>query len=251
MLTSERKAMLLDLLAREGRIVAKPLSVELGLSEDTLRRDLRELAADGLLQRVHGGALPVSPALADLAARKAIGQAGKARIARAAIGLIAAGQTLAIDGGSTAILLAQTLPHDLDLTVYTHSPDIASALVANPGVTVELIGGRVYRHSNVAVGALAHEAIRRIRTDLFFMGVTGVHPEFGLTTGDREEAAIKRAFCEQAAETAVLASSEKLGAVSPCEVVELSRVSCIVVEKSTPPAILDQLQARGANLVPV
>lgn len=114
---------------------------------------------------------------------------------------------------------------------------------------VELIGGRIYRHSNVAVGALAHEAIQRIRTDLFFMGVTGVHPEFGLTTGDREEAAIKRAFCDQAAETIVLASSEKLGAVSACKVIEVSRVSSIIVEKSAASAVVEELQALGTNLI--
>jgi len=249
MLTTERKTMLLDVLARDGRIVAKAVSQHLGLSEDTIRRDLRELAADGLLQRVHGGALPASPALADLAGRRAISRDGKASIARAAVKLISAGQIVAIDGGTTAIALARSLPADRNLTVVTHSPDIAAVLVDNPGVSVEMIGGRIYRHSNVAVGTLAHEAIRSIRTDFFFMGVTGIHAEFGLTTGDREEAAVKRAFCEQAAEPIVLASHEKIGAVSAYEVLPLGNVAGVIVDRNQAEADLAPLIARGVNII--
>ncbi|WP_372399939.1 DeoR/GlpR family DNA-binding transcription regulator [Azospirillum sp. HJ39] len=249
MLTTERKALILDTLAREGRVVAKDFSRKLGLSEDTIRRDLRELAAEGLLQRVHGGALPASKALADLPTRRKISVDDKAAIARAAAGMVRNGQILFLDGGTSAVALARALPLDLRATVATHSPDVAVALLDHPGVELELIGGRIYKHSNVAVGAVAIEGISHIRADVYFMGVAGIHPEHGLTTGDREEAAIKRAISRRSAETIILASREKLGAVSACDVIGLGEVDGLVVEKSCPADVLEPYERRGVPIV--
>jgi DeoR/GlpR family transcriptional regulator of sugar metabolism len=249
MLTRQRKAHILEVLGRHGQVVARTLSRDLGLSEDTIRRDLRELAAEGLLQRVHGGALPVSPALADFAGRQRVAPDGKAAIGRAAARLVRPRQVVFIDGGTTAVQLARHLPHDLEATVVTHSPSVAVALVEHPRVTVELIGGRLFKHSIVAVGAAAIEAIGRIRADTYFMGVTGVHPVAGLTTGDAEEAVVKRALCRQAAETVVLASHEKLGAASPHLVVPLSEVAVLVVEPRTAPEVADSYRRQGVAIV--
>src|SRR5580765_6111244 len=113
MMTTERKRLLLERLGRDRRIVAKDLSLELDLSEDTIRRDLRELAAEGLLQRVHGGALPASPTVANLAARRSMGTEEKRRLGRKAATLIARKQRVFIDGGTTHIELVRALPLDL------------------------------------------------------------------------------------------------------------------------------------------
>jgi DeoR/GlpR family transcriptional regulator of sugar metabolism len=249
MLTQRRKAHILTVLRREGQIVAKDLSQDLELSEDTIRRDLRELAADGLLQRVHGGALPASPAVALFAAREMLATEGKTMIGQAAARMIRPGQVVFVDGGTTAIQLVRHLPLGLAATVVTHSPHIAVALVDHPTVTVEIIGGRLFRHSVVATGASAIESISRIRADTYFMGVTGVHPDIGLTTGDAEEAAIKRALCRFAAETVVLASGEKIGAASPYVIVPLSDVGTIIVEATTPVAVRDGYRACGPTVV--
>jgi DeoR/GlpR family transcriptional regulator of sugar metabolism len=249
MLTQERKALLLDTLRRDGRVVAKRISQELGLSEDTIRRDLRELAAEGRLQRVHGGALPASPATANFAGRQALASAAKAAIGRAAARLVRSGQIVFLDGGTTAVQLARHLAPELDATIVTHSPSVAVELVDHPRVTVELIGGRLFKHSVVAMGATAAEAIARVRADLYFMGVTGVHPETGLTTGDAEEAAIKRLISRQAAETIVLASREKLGAASPYAIVPLSQIGALVVEAGLPDDLLAPYRALGIEIV--
>ncbi|MBW6425563.1 DeoR/GlpR family DNA-binding transcription regulator [Rhizobium sp. XQZ8] len=250
MLTVERKALILQRLESVGRVVAKEMSLELELSEDTIRRDLRELAAEGLLQRVHGGALPASKALADLPTRRKVQPADKAAIAKAAAGMIKNGQTVFLDGGTTAIALARSLAAtDLQATVVTHSPDVAVALHAHGGVEVELIGGRLYKHSNVTVGAVAIEEITSIRPDIYFMGVTGIHPEYGLTTGNREEAAVKRAISRQSAETVVLASREKLGAVSAHSVVPLDQIDSLLVARSCPPDLIDPFTSLGVSIV--
>ncbi|HEY2710672.1 MAG TPA: DeoR/GlpR family DNA-binding transcription regulator [Caulobacteraceae bacterium] len=227
MLTEERRQRILTTLARDGRVVAKDVSTELSLSEDTIRRDLRQLAAEGLLQRVHGGALPASRAVRDLQARGEIFPAEKQAIGRAAAAMVTRGQVVFVDGGTTALWLARALDKSLAATVVTHSPVIAAAL-ADHAAEVILIGGRLYKHSMVSVGAAAAAAISQIRADTYFMGVTGVHASVGFTTGDAEEAQIKRALMASAAETVVLASPEKLGAASPFVVAAPGEPSTLV-----------------------
>ena len=237
MLTRQRKQLILERLERDGQVVAKSLSQELGLSEDTIRRDLRELAHEGLLQRVHGGALPASPAVADLSARQHIATDAKIAIGRAAARMVQPGQIVIVDGGTTAVQLARHLPTSLRATIVTHSPSIAVELERHTGIEVVLIGGRLFRHSMVAVGAATIEGISRIRADTYFMGVTGLHVDAGLSTGDLEEAHVKRAMIGSAAETIVLASAEKLNAASPYVIAPLSEVSGIVIERSVPEEI--------------
>src|SRR5579871_6732036 len=110
MLAAQRREYLLEALHRDGKLVAKDVAADLGLSEDSVRRDLRELAAEGLCQRVYGGALPVSPAIADYAGRSAVCIPGKQQVAAAAARLIRPGSTVIIDGGTTAVALARALP---------------------------------------------------------------------------------------------------------------------------------------------
>ncbi|HAT4915446.1 TPA: DeoR/GlpR transcriptional regulator, partial [Serratia marcescens] len=242
MLTSQRKKIILEKLAQDGQVLAKQLSEMFGLSEDTVRRDLRELDAEGLLQRVHGGALPVSSAIASFAERNQLESGAKRAIAKAAAALIAPGQVVIIDGGTTSAELVRQLPLNLNATIVTHSPSVAVGLVDHPTVEVILIGGRLYKHSIVSVGAAAVEAMSHIRADLYFMGVTGVHPTAGLSTGDLEEAYIKRALAARAAETVVLASAAKLNAASQYAIGDITLAHTIIVERATDDALIAPLQ---------
>lgn len=245
MLTSQRKLILLDLLKREGRIVARTVAADLAVSEDTIRRDLRELASDGLLQRVHGGALPASPAMADFAARQHIAIDDKSAIGRAAAQLIRPGQVVFLDGGTTSAQLVRHLPPDLRATVVTHSPSVAVDLATHPGIDVIMLGGRLFKHSVVGVGSATVEAIRQVRADVYFMGVCSVHPEAGLSTGDFEEAGVKRALSAAAAETIVLASPEKLATASPYQVIPLDDLSGLVTMAGVPEELLAPYRQRG------
>jgi DeoR/GlpR family transcriptional regulator of sugar metabolism len=231
MLTKQRKKFLLDRLARDGRIVAKEASAELALSEDTIRRDLRELAAEGLLQRVHGGALPASPTVANLAARRSMATDEKRRLGHKAATLISRKQRIFIDGGTTHLELVRALPLDLGFTVITHSPTIAAALEPHQAIDVILIGGALFRHSMVAVGAAALDQIQRLNIDLAFIGLTGLHPKEGGTTGDYEEAAIKTAVIARSAETVALMTVEKIGAVSAYGVCTVKDLASVVVPR--------------------
>lgn len=250
MLTAQRRDVLLDRLHRDGRIVAKDLAAELGLSPDTVRRDLRDLAQAGLCQRVYGGALPASPAVGDLASRGDVSVASKDRVAAAAARLVTPGCTAILDGGTTALAVVRALPPDLDATIVTHSPGVAAALVEHPRVEVVVLGGRLFKHSGVACGAAAVEAAERVTADVFLLGVTGVHPTAGLTTGDADEAAMKRALARRAADTFVLASEEKIGAASRFAVLPLDDVAGVVTDVAQDDPTLVELRRAGVALVP-
>ncbi|WP_288430314.1 DeoR/GlpR family DNA-binding transcription regulator [uncultured Agrobacterium sp.] len=251
MLTSERKELIQQRLREEGRLVAKSFSQQLSVSEDTIRRDLRELAKDGLLQRVHGGALPASPAIADYSAREDIASAAKTKLGRAAAKLIKPGQIVFLDGGTTNRQLARHLPPDLQATIITHSPSIAVELARHPLVEVELIGGRLFKHSVVTMGAASAEAISGIRADMFFMGATGVHAEAGVTTGNREEAAIKRLIAQRSAETILIVTGDKLGAASPYSIIPMAEIATLVTEEGLPDTVLQAIKAAGPSVLQV
>jgi DeoR/GlpR family transcriptional regulator of sugar metabolism len=248
MLTTQRKKLLLARLAAEGQLVAKALALELGTSEDTIRRDLRELAAEGLLQRVHGGALPASAAMGDLAVREQVSTADKVALGRFGASLVKPGQVVILDGGTTALQVARHLAPGLRATIVTHSPTVAVELAQHAGIEILMLGGRLFRHSMVNVGAAVIDAASRLRADLFFLGVTGIHPDAGLSTGDAEEAAVKRALHERAAETVVLASPEKLMTASPFVVAPRAAASLLVVARGTPARVTRALRAGGVEV---
>ena len=249
MLSAQRRQIILDRLAQSGQVSVTTLSLEWAVSEDTVRRDLRDLAAEGLVQRVHGGALPSSPALANYERREVLSIDSKTRLGKAAANLIQAGQVVAIDGGTSNLQLVRAIPKTLFCTIITHSPLIAAELRWHANIEVILIGGKIFRHSQVAVGSEAVQAISQLRTDLFFLGATGIHKDTGITTGDWEEAAIKRAFCNAAAETVLLMSPEKINAAAPYQIIPLNKLSVLVVDQDTPETALDGFRNKGIEIL--
>ena len=131
----------------------------------------------------------------------------------------------------------------------THSPTVATALLDHATVEVFLLGGRLFKHSAVTCGAAAVEAAQAIHADVFLLGVTGVHHEAGLTTGDADEAAMKRALAARAADTYVLASSEKIGAASPFTVLPLASVSGVITDAAAHHPVLEQLRQGGTSVI--
>ncbi|MCK2037630.1 DeoR/GlpR family DNA-binding transcription regulator [Microbacterium sp. SSW1-49] len=240
MLGAQRKDHLLALLATDGRVVAKDVAADLGVSEDSIRRDLRELADAGLCVRVYGGALPVPAAEAPVAQRSTVATDSKERVARAAVALIRPGATIILDAGTTTLAMARMLPQDPSLTVITPSPAVAVAVAEHSPARVLIVGGELSRHSLVAGGALALEAIARLGADVFFLGVTGIHPDHGLTTGVLDDAVVKRALAARSADVYVLGSAEKIGAASRFPVVGLDEVSGIITDPEDASVLAEQ-----------
>jgi DeoR/GlpR family transcriptional regulator of sugar metabolism len=249
MLRKERHPYIVERLRREGRVLVAELATELQVSDDTIRRDLSELAAAGVLYRVHGGALPASPAVVHYTARAQQAPEAKLAIAQAAAGLIHDGQTVLLDGGTTTRLLAQHLPPMLRATVITHSPPVAEVLAEHPTVEVVLLGGRLQKAARVAVGAATIDALRMLRADVYVAGTCALHPELGLSTTDLEEAYVKRAMIEHAADVIALVSSEKLGTASRYTVGAVADLTHLVTDGVADDALLQPYRSAGVTIV--
>lgn len=248
LLSAERRQAILDALARDGKVLAARLVEELAVSEDTVRRDLRELAAHGLVQRVHGGALPPAPQPGSFADRRETWTEEKAAIARAAVEVLAGARVILLDGSTTNLELARRLPPGREHTVLTNSPPIAAALAEHPSVEVVVIGGRLDKRAQVTVGATAVDFIRSVRADACVLGVCALHPEAGLSTDDFEEAQVKRAMAECSADVIALATSDKLRAGSAYVVAPVEEVTHVVAEADAPDALLDPYRALGLTV---
>ena len=248
-LPDERRRHLLSLLKDEGKLVITELSRRLGVSGDTLRRDLHELAGAGLVQRVHGGALPLAPNPAPYAARRESGLAAKREVAARALRLVRPGQVLLLDGGPTVLEVARHLPTDLQLTVVTPSPPVAMALAEHPGVELILVGGRLNPQTMTVTGSSAYRALEELNADLCLLGVCSLHPELGLTGLDYEEAELKRLMVRRSVETAALLTADKLGTASPYKVAEVSELTHLVSEASVPDEVLAPYRQAGVSVV--
>jgi DeoR/GlpR family transcriptional regulator of sugar metabolism len=229
MLVEERRREILAQLERDGRLVGSELVISLGVSEDTVRRDLRDLADQGLLKRVHGGALAPA-ASAPFAQRLELAFEEKAAIAAAALPLIEAARVIVFDGGTTALALARLLPASYDGTVVTNSLPIASALAAHPLAEVVLVGGRLLKDAQVVVGAASVEALRMVRADVCVLGVCSLHPDVGVTTSESDEAEVKRTMVACSGTVIALATAEKLRSAGPWVVAGLDRVDHLVTD---------------------
>jgi DeoR/GlpR family transcriptional regulator of sugar metabolism len=229
-LTAERRQVILTRLERDGKVVASELVDSLGVSEDTVRRDLRELAAGGLIQRVHGGALPPPPSAVSFAQRLEVAPEAKAHLAEAALPLLEGANVLLLDGGTTALELARRLPADRACTVLTNAPPVAAALAAHPRAEVVLIGGRLLKESQTTVGAAALDALRHVRADACVLGICSLHPELGVMATDHDEAHVKRAMVEVSGEVIALATADKLHTASPWVVAPVTDVTHLVTD---------------------
>jgi DeoR/GlpR family transcriptional regulator of sugar metabolism len=231
-LTAERRQVILARVEREGRVVASELVTSLGVSEDTVRRDLRDLAEQGLLHRVHGGALAAAPPPGSFAQRLGLSHEEKAALAEAALPLLVGAHVIVLDGGTTTLELARRLPLLFDGTVVTNSPPVASALASHPKAEVVLVGGRFLKDAQVAVGAAAVEAFHMVRADICVLGICSLHPDVGVTTPDDEEAYVKRVMVASAGEVIAVATADKLRTASPWVVAQLADIDHLVTDGS-------------------
>src|SRR5580704_634020 len=178
-LPADRERRILDRLSRDGQVNATALAEEFSTSEDTIRRDLRELAARGLCQRVYGGAVVTSPASTSMAVRVGESNDRKEALGRTLAMLLRPKQFVYIDTSSTNLAFARVLPHDLPLTVATHDPAIAACLMGKPAIKLLLIGGSINREVGAALGGRAIRDAAGMRPDLLILGVCSIHATEG------------------------------------------------------------------------
>jgi DeoR/GlpR family transcriptional regulator of sugar metabolism len=230
MLAAERTSQILARLERDGRVVVSELVAGLSVSEDTIRRDLERLAAQGLLHRVHGGALASLPEALPFDRRLEVDREQKVALAEAAMPLVQQARTLLVDGGTTALEVARRLPSSWAGTVVTNAPPVAAALAAHPRAAVVVVGGRLLKDEQVAVGPAAVETFRGLRADVCVLGICAFHPEVGVTTANEEEAQVKRTMVACSSAIVALATRDKLHVSSPWVVASLDEIDHLVTD---------------------
>jgi DeoR/GlpR family transcriptional regulator of sugar metabolism len=247
-LPQQRQRAILDRLARDGQVFAVELAQAFGTSEDTVRRDLRELAAAGLCQRVYGGALPISPASGPASARRVGSPLRKQALGFRLAGFVKTGQFVFIDAGSTNLAAARALPDGAGITVATHDPAIAAALVGRPGVELILLGGRVDPLAGVALGASALRGAMEMRPDLLLLGTCALDAGNGIAAFGLDDAEMKRLLAHGAGAVVTAVTNEKLGTAAPHIVAPADVLSDLVVEADAPEAPLVDLRALGVRI---
>lgn len=206
------------------------LSEELGVSDDTIRRDLNELDEQGLLTKVHGGAIPKSGIPIDFNRRFNTGVVVKQELASKVIPLFKSGETILIDGGTSNLELVRQLPHEKEFTIFTNSFPIINELINQTNIEFIFLGGDVYPPSCITVGVPVIEALQNIRPDWLILGASNIHPQLGLTVSNRDEAAVKRAMLERGKQRIILADSYKLNSAESYTVGSLRDIDYLVLE---------------------
>ena len=246
-LPRERQERILERLRRHGRVVATDLAIEFRVSEDSIRRDLRELAARDLCKRVYGGAL-LMPHVAPLSERRREHVERKRALTNMTASLVNRRQILFIDAGSTNLAIANALPEGYDLTMVTNAPDVALAVLGRPGFEVLSIGGRLDPKIGGAIGSMALRQIQGIRADVCFPGVCAADAQTGLWTFDAEEVVLKRAMIEASGETVLVATREKLITAATHHTASAKSIAHLVVERGNDAEILDAWRAAGTSV---
>jgi len=248
-LPQERRQRILDDLRRQGKVVAIELSKRYSVSQDTIRRDLGALASQGLLKRVHGGALPITPITMPYAERDKQPSPARTALARAAAELVQDGQVILFGGGTTNAEIACCLPADLRATAVTFNPRVALNLAQYPNLEVILIGGRLNKRELVVADAAAVVQIKAFQADIYFVGVCSLHPEVGFTTNMYEEVEIDRACIEQSGEVVATVTADKLGTTSSFVVCPMDKITHIVTEASVEDEALAPYEALGVQVL--
>jgi DeoR family fructose operon transcriptional repressor len=224
---------------------------DLGVTSETIRRDLTVLERAGVLRRVHGGAIPIERLGFEpgLAARDAVMTGEKERIAKAALAALPQEGAVIIDAGTTTGRLAAVLPTDRELTVVVNAPPLAVALASRPNLTVIMLGGRVRGRTLATVDDLALRPLEHLFVDVAFMATNGCTPEHGLTTPDPAEAAVKCAMVRAARRAVLLADHTKFSQDYMARFAELSDVDVIYSDTGLDRGLAAELEAAGPEVV--
>ena len=246
---SDRMVALLAMLSEEGPLPLSPLAETLGASAATIRRDVALLAAQGLLERTHGGARPVKGRELPVRLRDGRNQDAKRRIALAVAALIPHGRhAIGLTGGTTTAEVLRALHHRDDLTIITNSISIGLE-AAEQGQARVLIAGGVLRPSSLElVGSLAESTMKLVNVGTAVVGVDGVSATGGLTTHDEIEARTNYAMIERADRVIVAVDSTKIGQTTLAKMADISEIHALVTDAGAPEDELQRIREAGVDV---
>lgn len=247
MLKRERQRLILEELSLKKKVLASDLSKQFQCSEDTIRRDLRELDQQGLLRRIHSGAISLGPAVTTFEQRLGVNIDQKQTLVQRTIPLLTEDSILLIDGGTTNLELVKALPEEFPCTIITNSPYITIEAIKRKNIHTIVLGGIMAKRAAVSLGVEALEALDTFRIDTYLMGIYNLDPEKGMTVHSQQEAQVKRKMSEVSDEVIGMASGDKLGVYSnyiccPAEAIN------VLVTDSKDEALLEKFRSKRISI---
>jgi DeoR family transcriptional regulator of aga operon len=252
--TSQRRLQISELVRQHGSVQVASLARRFGVSMQTVRKDLRYLAERGVMARAYGGAIDSSVVGTGGAteppyeAKRTSHLDEKRRIGQRAAALVKAGDTIAIDSGTTAIQLAEQLPN-IDVTVVTNDFGVLGALAPKNNINIVMLGGELRRKNMAFYGGLTVEALDALHVDMLFLGVDGFDLERGITTHYEPEAMLNRKMVEAARVVVAITDSSKFGKICLHRIIPISDLNVLITDLSAPENIVQASEHLGFELI--
>lgn len=245
-----RQGEILELARAEGRVVVEDLAQRFDVTLQTIRRDLTDLSEAGLLDRVHGGAVP-RRGVANIGyeARRKLNEAAKAAIARACAAAIPDNSSMILNLGTTTEAVARELIHHRNITVVTNNMNVANILVANPGCEIMLAGGALRRSDGGLVGELTTQFIEQFKVDFAVIGTSALDADGDLLDFDLAEVRVSRAILRQARQSFLVCDHSKLGRSAPARIASLSELDAVFTDRPLPEPLMESCKGWETRVV--
>ncbi len=249
MLKKERQAYILHQVNLHNKVLSSTLCQEINVSEDTIRRDLYELADEGKVIKVHGGALSHSFNHVHFPTNGVYSQSQKKKIAQKAVHLISNGMFVLTSGGTTVLELARSLPPQLKATFISGSIPVILEYMNHPNIEVILIGDRISKNAKITVGTEAIAKIRQMEVDLCILGTNALDMEHGISDNDWEVVQLKRAMIESSQKVVCLSIAEKINSFQPIQICDLSHIDVLITELPPDDPLLKPYKDAGIEVL--
>lgn len=251
MYLEERRRVLLERVRQQGRVDVASEAAGLGVTTETVRKDLVHLERQGFVTRTHGGAIAVQRLGFEPVneVRESVMTDEKIRIAKAAVAELPAEGAVLIDSGTTTALLPRFMPTDIELRVVTNSLHIMNTLAAFPNITLMHLGGVFRPVSQSTVGLWTTDALAELRIDLAFIGANGFSVDHGYTTSDQTEAECKRAMVKASRRSIALLDHSKIGASYFHRFAKSADIDGVITDSGLDADLVDDLQQAVAHVV--
>ena len=248
MLKKERQEFILREINLHNKVLTSDLCEAIEVSEDTIRRDLIELADSGQIIKVHGGALSRSFHVS-FQSNGVYSHDKKKLIAQKAVSLIKDGMFVLTTGGTTLLELGKALPQHLRATFFTGSLPVALEYIQHPNIEVIFIGDRISKTSQITIGGDAISKIKQINADICFLGINAIDPEHGLTDNDWDVVQVKKAMIQSSKKVVALTISEKVNSLQKIKVAPIEDLDIMITELSPSADIFDDYRQKGIEIL--
>lgn len=249
MTKTERQQDILDQLRLNDHVNYQELAAKLQISEDTIRRDIHDLANAGLITRIKGGAQPRAMLPVTYQERELYANAEKRIVAQKAARLFKDGQVVVFDGGTTPFLIASYLTRNIRLTLITHSYPIANLTFDFPNIDLIFAGGKASKKSKVSTGFDVLKKYNSLHADISVLGVHSLHIDHGVTDPVLEEADVKTRVSEMSDQLIVVPTAEKLNAVSTIQICKIDAIDLLITNLDPGDVLLQPYRKAGIKLL--